>query len=385
MFLTKREWFIIIGAAIIIAVMFGYILINQKSQSVETMETTNHVIATPQETKSVAKLVTNLLVLSNAIKINPQSLGNLPWDRMGGNLTSQEIGAIAGTPVVDNLRGPRVNVSEWPNGVRFERIGFIVDQSYDVQDRKVYWASDVDVQRFNTFGVDSQDSYALEKVTEDLYVYRDSRGRICFFGYKLLSGGIQERIQSFANVPWQYLSGNISLEMVAEEFDFDLSSVDSYYNAERDADNQIISYPFSSLEAKKRGQLVAFRGSFEQGIFSYNGTIYRAQDIEIQAGDYPGGINPTGATPPFRLVTIRAGQPEEMRYVSLYCDKDENIVAATQTKNRFDSLASSGTSGGTSTFSSPSSISSPSNPGGNGGNTPAPSPPAPGPGRRPDS
>jgi hypothetical protein len=354
---TKKEK-VLLGAMIVLALIIAILLFS--------------VVPSKNQAQPIAPVQDKNIISSNqieeiknesikAIKIDPQSLGNLPWGSMSGSLTRQEIESITGIQM-ENLQGQKVHVVNW-SGTRFKKIGFVIDQSYDPKDRKVYWADNVDVQRYNAFGINSRDDYVFEGIGE-IYISRDNRGRICFFGYKPEESGEQSRIQSFVNVPWQNLSGNIPLETVAQKLSFNLQGLDYYYNPEKEADSQIMSYNASTMESRVRGCLVASHGRLEQAIFSYNGKIYEARDIQIQSGDYPEGVNPIGATPPFRLLTIRAGKPEEKVFVLLFYDKDENLVSAMQTKNRLDGLLSSGVgSGGTSTFSS-----SPG--GGNPGNIP---------------
>jgi hypothetical protein len=341
--------------AIVIGVGVGVIFVNTSNPS-WSKEVPNSEIIVKQENITIGKPVVicknestkKMIKTFNFTKSDPQSLGNLPWDSMSGKLSSEEIFSVTGSAIEMSEQGPKVNVSNWSFGTRFKKIVFVIDQSYDVSDRKVYWASDVDIQRWNTFGVSSRDEYAFEKVGEDLYVFKDRHERICFVGYKLERfEGERKRIQSFNNIPWQNLSGNMSLKFIAQRLNFTLQGEGSEHQADMQLENYAIS--------EDRGYLVASRGRFEEGIFSFNGTIYQAQDIQIQPGDYPGGINPSGLTPSFRLVTIRAGEPETKVYVCLFSDKDNNIVGATWTKDRLDSLAGgSGGNGGTSTYSSAS-------------------------------
>jgi hypothetical protein len=327
----------------------------------------------------------NGVIPSGFIKIEPQSFGNLPWTSMKGNLEPREIEGITGIKFPINTRSERIDTLNMSATTQFRIVVFVIDQSYDRLDRKVYWAENVDVQRWNTFGVNSRDQYILEKIG-NFYVHRDLRGNISFFAY-----GFSEvkgnRVQSLVNVPWQNLSGNIPLDEVARRFVFPHLGTGSYsYNPENDADQQIISFNLS--EGEKRGWQTTDRGKFEQMIFLYQGKIYEASDVEISPGDYPGGINPPGRTPTFLLLTIKAGQPEERVFVLFFYDKDKNLVAVGWTKELPSMSSGNGSSGGgTSTFSSSSSGSSSS--GGNspssGGNSPSSPPPSGGggPGGRP--
>lgn len=310
---------------------------------------------------------------SIAIKIKPQSLGNLPWGSMKGGLTPQEITSLVGVKFPEDLMGTKVLVNQ--NQTRFRKIGFVIDEAIDgVGDRKVYLAENVDIQRWDTFGISSGDRYVFEKMG-DYYIARDSRGKISFFGYQLENSAGQQRIQSFANVPWRNLSGNIPMEVIAKKFTFGYlqNGGDFLYNPEVAADGQILAYNASDLETEKRGVQTTERGRFEQAIFSYNGKLYEARDVEVQPGDYPGGINPVGGTPSFLLLTVRAGKPEEKFYVAVFPDEKGNIVAAEWTKE-LPVLSSGGRVGSTSTFSSSSDASS-SNPPGGSPIGPGPMPP----------
>lgn len=372
---TKRETGIIAVAAIIVvavviwAVFFhnaGGPIVQQNVEQKNDGSVPYQMVAIP-----------GVEIPSGMVEINPQSLGNLPWGMMNGALTIQEIEGVSGIkfPVNDlQTKGSRIDALNMSPTARFEKVAFIIKQSWD--SRKVYWAENVDVQRWNTFAVNSQDQYVFEKFG-DFYVSRDERGNVSFVGYGLTFANDQKRIQSFVNVPWQNLSGNIPLEEVARRLTFSyLGSVNPYvYNPEEDVDRQIKGFNIS--EGEKRGWQTTDRAVLKQMIFLYNGKIYEVTNVEISPGDYPGGVTPTGGTPPFLLMTVRAGQPEQKVYILLFCDKDKNIVAAGET-DKLPSVSSSfsGSGGGTSSYSSPSSSGSSvssSTPGSSSPSSPAPS------------
>lgn len=360
MTVSKREAeIVIIATIIVVAVVIWAVFFHVGGPVVQR----NNDVEQENDEPYQMVPVPGIQIPSGMMEIHPQALGNLPWGAMSGALTVQEIEGVSGVRFpVSNLqtRGGRIDALNMSPTARFERVLFVIKQSWD--DRKVYWAEDVDIQRWNTFAVNSKDQYIFEKFG-DFYVSRDGRGNVSFVGYGLISVDNQKKVQSFVNVPWQNLSGNLPLEEVAKRLTFpQLGSVNPYaYNPEEDIDRKIRSFNLS--EGEKRGWQVTDRAVMKQIIFLYNGKIYEATNVEISPGDYPGGITPTGDTPPFLLMTVRAGQPEQKVYIILFYDKDKNLVAAGWT----DELPSTssfggGAGGGTSSYSSSSSSSGGSSP-----------------------
>lgn len=338
----ERNSKLLIVAIFIIAVFVCMAVFLERGDSApkQTVEQESKVVNTEQ--------VYDVIAPSGAMSIKAQSFGNLPFGLMKGSFTREEIRNITGVEFPSDsfqTKGEYVDTLNMSAMAQFEKVAFVVDQSYDQSDRKVYWSKDVDIQRWNTFGIDSRDHYLLEKLG-DFYVFRDFRGNICFFAYGLSEAKEERRVQSLVNVPWRNLSGNLTLSEVAERFTFPHLGTGSYsYNPEDDAGQQIASFNLS--EGERRGWQTTDRGKFEQMVFIRNGTVYEAQGVEISPGDYPGGITPTGATPPFLMLTVRAGQPEERVFVLFFYDKNKNLVAAGWTK-KLPSMSSGGGNSGSS-------------------------------------
>lgn len=366
--MQKLGWALLAAFVIIVIILAGVFGYNLGVQTPSGSDKIQEVQENKEVNRSYETIpATGVLIPRGAMKIEVQSLGNLPWDRMSGGLSPDEIAGLAGFrfPISDyNIRGEPVYASNLSATAQFKKVVFVVWQSYDPADRKLYVADNVDVQRWNTFGINSKDEYLFERFG-DFYVFRDHKGNISFVAQGLTSSSGGNRVQSFVNVPWADLSGTLTLDEVARTFTFpELVTADyPYYNPEKEIDNQIIGFNFT--EGVKRGWLQTDRAVLKQMIFVQNGVIYKAENVEIQPGNYPGGLTWDGVTPSFLLLTVKVGQSKETLFVLFFYDKDENLVAAGSTDKLPSTSFSGGLNGGTSSFSSPSSSSS-SSPGSGG-------------------
>jgi len=88
----------------------------------------------------------------------------------------------------------------------------------------------------------------------------------------------------------------------------------------------ILTYNYQ--EYKKRGFQTVERGEFDKLIVSYEGQIYEFEDVLVQPGDYPGGINQIGGTPFFLTMTIKPAESEEKIFVAMFHDREGNLIAA---------------------------------------------------------